>query len=111
MALAVYTAQDFNRAMLIMPVAFFVALIITFFMRETYCRSQANSMPRAFIIMLDSFGLVQPLMQQNMVMRARILCVISLNIVRKAKRIKLACDRPSASSEFNPLGFKWCSDD
>lgn len=37
----VYTAQDFNLAMLIMPTAFVVGLIITFFMRETYCRSQA----------------------------------------------------------------------
>lgn len=37
---AVYKAQDFNHAMLIMPVAFVIALIITFLMRETYCRSQ-----------------------------------------------------------------------
>lgn len=36
-----YSAQDFNRAMLIMPAAFIVALVITFFMRETFCRSQA----------------------------------------------------------------------
>lgn len=38
---AVYTAQDFNIAMLIMPAAFVIGLIITFFMRETYCKSQA----------------------------------------------------------------------
>lgn len=38
---ASYTAHDFNYAMLIMPVAFIVALIISFFMRETFCRSQA----------------------------------------------------------------------
>lgn len=37
----VYTAQDFNSAMLILPIAFVVALVITFFMRETYCKSQA----------------------------------------------------------------------
>jgi MFS family permease len=35
-----YTAHDFNRAMLIVPVSFLIALIITAFMRETYCRSQ-----------------------------------------------------------------------
>lgn len=39
--ITLYSAQDFNHAMLIMPIAFIVALIITFFMRETYCRSQA----------------------------------------------------------------------
>lgn len=39
--IAVYTAQDFNRAMLIMPIAFVVALVIAFFMRETFCKSQA----------------------------------------------------------------------
>jgi len=38
---SVYTAQDFHQAMLIMPVSFVVALVISFFMRETYCRSQA----------------------------------------------------------------------
>lgn len=37
---AVYSAHDFNQAMLIMPAAFILGLIITFFMRETYCRSQ-----------------------------------------------------------------------
>lgn len=36
----VYTAQDFNHAMLIMPVAFLASLAIAFFIRETYCRSQ-----------------------------------------------------------------------
>lgn len=38
---AVYSAQDFHYAMLIMPAAFIAALAITFFMRETYCKSQA----------------------------------------------------------------------
>lgn len=38
---ATYSAHDFNQAMLIFPVGFVVALIITFFMRETYCKSQA----------------------------------------------------------------------
>jgi MFS family permease len=36
----VYTAYDFNQAMLIIPASFLIALIITAFMRETYCRSQ-----------------------------------------------------------------------
>lgn len=36
-----YSAQDFQLAMLIIPVSFLVGLIITAFMRETYCRSQA----------------------------------------------------------------------
>lgn len=36
-----YTAQDFNSAMLIMPIAFIGALIVSFLIRETYCRSQA----------------------------------------------------------------------
>ncbi|RDI42406.1 MFS transporter [Aquicella lusitana] len=39
--LTIYTAQDFNRAMLVMPIAFIIALVIAFFIRETYCRSQA----------------------------------------------------------------------
>lgn len=38
---AVYTARDFDLAMMIMPVAFVVALLVTLFIRETYCRSQA----------------------------------------------------------------------
>ena len=36
-----YTAENFDRAMLIMPIAFVIGLIIAFFIRETYCRSQA----------------------------------------------------------------------
>jgi MFS family permease len=36
----VYTAQNFNHAMLIMPVAFFIALLVSFCIRETYCNSQ-----------------------------------------------------------------------
>lgn len=39
--LEVYSPQAFNYAMLIMPISFLVALIIAFFIRETYCRSQA----------------------------------------------------------------------
>lgn len=38
---AVYNAQNFSYAMLIMPIAFVVGLLITALMRETYCRSQA----------------------------------------------------------------------
>lgn len=38
---AVYSPSDFNHAMLIMPISIVVALIIAFFIRETYCRSQA----------------------------------------------------------------------
>lgn len=38
---AIYSAQDFNYAMLIMPLAFVAALITAFFMRETFCKSQA----------------------------------------------------------------------
>lgn len=38
---AVYTAENFHTAMLILPVSFVISLIITFFMRETFCRSQA----------------------------------------------------------------------
>ncbi|MBX3708322.1 MAG: MFS transporter [Gammaproteobacteria bacterium] len=38
---AVYTAQDFHYAMLIMPAAFIAALLVTALMRETFCRTQA----------------------------------------------------------------------
>lgn len=41
--ITLYNAQDFNHAMLIMPVAFVIALIVTFFMKETYCKAQARS--------------------------------------------------------------------
>lgn len=37
----VYSPTDFNHAMLIMPISIVAALIIAFFIRETYCRSQA----------------------------------------------------------------------
>ena len=37
----VYTAQDFNFAMLIMPISFIIALVLAFFIRETYCRAKA----------------------------------------------------------------------
>jgi MFS family permease len=39
--ITVYSAENFNQAMLIMPIAFVAALVIAFLMRETYCRSQA----------------------------------------------------------------------
>ena len=37
---AVYTAESFNHAMLVMPAAFIGALIVAVFIKETYCRSQ-----------------------------------------------------------------------
>jgi len=37
----VYSAQDFHNAMLIMPIAFIVALVVSFLIKETFCRSQA----------------------------------------------------------------------
>jgi MFS family permease len=36
----VYAASDFSYAMLILPIAFIISLIISFFIKETYCRSQ-----------------------------------------------------------------------
>lgn len=36
----VYSAHDFNNAMWIMPIAFVIGLFISFFIKETYCRSQ-----------------------------------------------------------------------
>lgn len=39
--LAVYTAQNYNLAMLIIPVSFVVALGVAFLIRETYCKAQA----------------------------------------------------------------------
>lgn len=38
----VYTGDAYTHAMLIMPVAFVAALVISFFIRETYCRSQVK---------------------------------------------------------------------
>lgn len=35
----VYAGSDFNRAMLMIPISFIIALIMTFFMKETYCQS------------------------------------------------------------------------
>jgi len=35
----IYSASDYRQAMWIMPLAMFVALIATFFIRETYCQS------------------------------------------------------------------------
>lgn len=37
----VYSVADFNRAMLMIPIAFVISLLITLFIRETYCKSQA----------------------------------------------------------------------
>ena len=37
----VYSAEAFHYAMLVIPAAFIVGLVIAFFIRETYCRSQA----------------------------------------------------------------------
>lgn len=36
----VYSAADYHQAMWIMPLTMFIALIVTFFIRETYCRSE-----------------------------------------------------------------------
>lgn len=36
----VYSLHDFNTALMIMPVAFVIGLIVAFFIRETYCESQ-----------------------------------------------------------------------
>lgn len=37
----VYTAHDFMNAMLVMPISFALALVLAFFIKETYCKSQA----------------------------------------------------------------------
>lgn len=36
-----YTAANFNHAMWIMPIAFVLAFVVSLFIRETYCKSQA----------------------------------------------------------------------
>lgn len=36
----IYTTHDFFNAMLVMPIAFVGALVISFFIKETYCKSQ-----------------------------------------------------------------------
>lgn len=36
----VYAASDFSYAMLIMPIAFVISFLLTFFIKETYCKSQ-----------------------------------------------------------------------
>lgn len=36
----IYSAKDFNNAMWIIPIGFVLGLIISFFIKETYCRSQ-----------------------------------------------------------------------
>jgi MFS family permease len=38
--LRVYAPSDFTNAMLIMPIAFIISLLIAFFIKETYCKSQ-----------------------------------------------------------------------
>jgi MFS family permease len=38
----IYSAQDFNYAMLVMPVAFVVGLVIAFLIKETYCQGQSK---------------------------------------------------------------------
>lgn len=40
--LPVYSAEAFNRAMLIMPIAFVIGLIVAFMIRESYCESQVK---------------------------------------------------------------------
>ncbi|MES2218637.1 MAG: MFS transporter [Pseudomonadota bacterium] len=37
----IYSISDFNTAMMIMPIAFVIGLIIAFLIKETYCESQA----------------------------------------------------------------------
>lgn len=39
----IYTAENFNHAMLIIPIAFLIALVIAFFIRETNCKAQVTS--------------------------------------------------------------------
>ena len=34
----VYSAADYNRAFMILPVAFIIGLIVSLFIRETYCK-------------------------------------------------------------------------
>jgi MFS family permease len=36
-----YSTADFNTAMMIMPIAFVIGLVIAFLMKETYCQAQA----------------------------------------------------------------------
>ena len=36
----VYSAADFNRALIILPVAFLISLVMSLLMRETYCKEQ-----------------------------------------------------------------------
>jgi hypothetical protein len=35
----IYSAADYHHAMFIMPIAMVIALLVTFFVRETYCQS------------------------------------------------------------------------
>jgi MFS family permease len=36
----IYAASDFSYAMFILPIAFVISLVISFFIKETYCKSQ-----------------------------------------------------------------------
>ncbi len=36
----VYSANDFNNAMWLIPISFVIGLLLSFFIKETYCRSQ-----------------------------------------------------------------------
>lgn len=38
----VYSAHDFQNAMLIMPIGFMIGLIVAFLVKETYCKSQVT---------------------------------------------------------------------
>ena len=51
----VYSVQDFNSAMWIMPIAFVIGLVVAFLIRETYCELQ-NNVARIYLLM-DSFGI------------------------------------------------------
>ncbi len=37
---AIYSAHDFQRAMILFPIGFLLAFFVAYFMRETYCKSQ-----------------------------------------------------------------------
>jgi len=41
----VYSALDYHRAMLVMPITMIIALMVTFFIRETYCKPTPTSFP------------------------------------------------------------------
>lgn len=39
---SIYSVQDFNNAMIIMPMAFVIAIFVALSMKETYCESQVE---------------------------------------------------------------------